>query len=122
MTEKSPKSKRNCGCERAVGSKKEVWNGEAKHTAGGLHKSDLMKNKRGKIVSKKQHAMAMKNLKPFQLVKPNCQKNKGPVTFICGAKSKGANLVDHAVVGEKDAPKACLSPIRKRTMRAVRKY
>lgn len=39
-----------------VGSKRQVWNGTAKHTSGGLKKSDLMMNKRDRIVSKKQHA------------------------------------------------------------------
>ena len=38
----------------SVGTKEEVWNGLAKHTSGGLKKSDLMQNKRGKIISKKQ--------------------------------------------------------------------
>lgn len=43
-----------------VGDMRMVWNGTAKHTAGGLTKEHLMKNKRGKIVSKKRHAIAKK--------------------------------------------------------------
>ncbi len=44
-----------------AGSKLQVYNGTAKHTAGGLTKSDLMKSPRtGKIISKKQHANGMK--------------------------------------------------------------
>lgn len=39
-----------------TGSKLQVWNGTAKHTSGGLTKPDLMLNKKGKVVSKKQHA------------------------------------------------------------------
>merc|ERR1712242_332176 len=39
-----------------TGSKLKVWNGTAKFTKGGLTKAQLMKNKRGKIVSKKQYA------------------------------------------------------------------
>ena len=35
-----------------------VWNGTLKKTSGGLTKNDLMKNKRGKIVSKKKSAAA----------------------------------------------------------------
>ena len=35
--------------------KREVWNGERAKTSSGLRKGDLMKNKNGKIVSKKQH-------------------------------------------------------------------
>ena len=45
---------------KAVGTKVQVWNGTAKHTAGGLTKDQLMKNKRGNIVSKKKHAHGKK--------------------------------------------------------------
>lgn len=45
---------------KATGTKKEVWGGEAKHTSGGLTKGDLMKNKNGKVVSKKKHEQAKK--------------------------------------------------------------
>jgi hypothetical protein len=45
----------------AVGNKREVFLGLAKHTPGGLTKSDLMKNKSGKIVSRRKHALAIKN-------------------------------------------------------------
>ena len=38
-----------------VQDKNDVWSGEKKRTASGLTKKDLMKNKHGKIVSKKQH-------------------------------------------------------------------
>jgi hypothetical protein len=56
---------------RKVGSKRDVFLGFASRTAGGLHKSDLVKNKRGKIVSLKQQAagrasFAKNNLKQFK--------------------------------------------------------
>jgi hypothetical protein len=38
----------------AVGSKAQVWHGTAKHTSGGLTKSDLAKNKHGRIVSRRK--------------------------------------------------------------------
>ena len=38
-----------------------VWHGTLKKTSGGLTKKDLMKNKRGKIVSKKRHNLAKRN-------------------------------------------------------------
>ena len=38
-----------------------VWKGELKKTSGGLTKADLIKNKRGKIVSKKKSEAAKKN-------------------------------------------------------------
>jgi len=38
-----------------------VWKGDLKKTSGGLRKQDLMKNKRGKIVSRKKSEAAKKN-------------------------------------------------------------
>ncbi len=38
-----------------------VWKDELKKTSGGLRKQDLMKNKRGKIVSRKKSEAAKKN-------------------------------------------------------------
>ena len=46
----------------AVGTKAQVWHGTAKHTSGGLKKSDLMKTRKGRIVSKKKHAAGKKAL------------------------------------------------------------
>jgi hypothetical protein len=36
------------------GSRRQVWNGKAEMTAGGLKKEDLIKNTRGRIVSAKK--------------------------------------------------------------------
>jgi hypothetical protein len=47
----------------AVGTKAQVWHGSAKHTSGGLTRSHLMKTKKGRIVSKKKHALGKKSLK-----------------------------------------------------------
>lgn len=44
----------------AVGSRAQVFHGSASHTGGYLYKSDLMKNKRGEIVSVKKHNSAKK--------------------------------------------------------------
>jgi hypothetical protein len=46
----------------AVGSKLLVFRGEAKHTPGGLKKSDLMRHK-GRIISRKKHAAGKKAIK-----------------------------------------------------------
>lgn len=46
-----------------VGSKAQVYHGTAKHTVGGLTQKDLVKNKRGKIVSRKQQAAGRRSLK-----------------------------------------------------------
>ena len=58
----------------AVGSKAQVWHGNADHTSGGLHKSDLMKHK-GRIISRKKHALGKKALK--HLVKAGYKPKKG---------------------------------------------
>jgi len=47
----------------STGTRAQVWHGTAKSTTGGLHKGDLMKNKHGRIVSKKKHAAGKKALK-----------------------------------------------------------
>jgi len=52
-----------------IGNKLQVWNGTAEKTSGGLTKKDLVKNKRGKVVSKKKQAAGKaafkkNNLKP----------------------------------------------------------
>jgi len=59
----------------AVGTKAQVWHGNAKHTSGGLTKSDLMKTKKGRIVSRKKHAAGKKALK--NLVKAGFKAKKG---------------------------------------------
>lgn len=45
---------------QTIGSKAQVFHGTAHHTVGGLTRKDLMKTKRGKIVSRKQHAAGLK--------------------------------------------------------------
>ena len=49
--------------EQTFGSKAQVWHGTAKKTTGSLTKSDLMKNKHGRIVSKRKHTMGKKSIK-----------------------------------------------------------
>ncbi len=41
--------------QRKVGSRAKVFHGGAEKTVGGLTKDDLIKNKHGRIVSKKKH-------------------------------------------------------------------
>lgn len=47
---------------KAVGSRREVMSGAARHTSGGLKKKDLMMHK-GRIVSRKAHAAGKKAIK-----------------------------------------------------------
>jgi hypothetical protein len=49
--------------EVTTGSKAQVYHGTAKHTSGGLVKKDLLKNKHGRIVSRKKMAAGKKALK-----------------------------------------------------------
>ena len=51
------------GAKKSVGTKAQVYHGTAKHTSGGLTKKDLMKTKRGRIVSRKKHSLGKKALK-----------------------------------------------------------
>lgn len=48
---------------QTVGTRAQVWHGTAKKTSGGLTKTHLMKNKHGRIVSKKKHASGKKTIK-----------------------------------------------------------
>jgi hypothetical protein len=48
---------------QTVGTRAQVWHGNAKKTSGGLTKKDLMKNKHGRIVSRKKHASGKKTIK-----------------------------------------------------------
>jgi hypothetical protein len=59
----------------AKGTKAQVWHGTARHTSGGLTKRDLMKTKKGRIVSRKKHAAGKKALK--NLVKAGYKAKKG---------------------------------------------
>jgi len=59
----------------AKGTKAQVYHGTARHTSGGLTKKDLMKTKKGRIVSRKKHAAGKKALK--NLVKAGYKAKKG---------------------------------------------
>ena len=50
-----------------IGSKLQVWRGTADKTSGGLTKKDLVLNKRGKVVSKKQSEAGKKRFKENKL-------------------------------------------------------
>ena len=63
------------GAMKTVGSKAMVYHGKAKHTSGGLTRKDLMKTKKGRIVSRKKHAAGKKALK--RLVKAGFKAKKG---------------------------------------------
>ncbi|NBO71587.1 MAG: hypothetical protein EBU66_13380 [Bacteroidetes bacterium] len=51
---------------QSVGSKAMVWHGTANHTPGGLTKRDLMKTKKGRIVSRRKHAIGVRRIKTLR--------------------------------------------------------
>lgn len=63
----------------AVGSRAQVFHGNADHTPGGLKKKDLIKNKHGEIVSRKKHLQAKKD---NRLVKAGYLTQKGKFGFV----------------------------------------
>lgn len=70
-----------------TGTRAQVWHGTARHTSGGLTKSDLMKNKSGRIVSRKKHNSAKKD---NRLVKAGYKTKKGTFGFIkVGSRKRG---------------------------------
>jgi hypothetical protein len=46
-----------------IGSKSQVFHGSALSTSGGLKKKDLMKTRKGRIVSRRKHAQGLKQIK-----------------------------------------------------------
>jgi hypothetical protein len=69
------------------GSRAEVIHGNAEKTSGGLTRSDLMMNKHGRIVSKKKHGTAKKEMR---LVKHGYGAKKGKFGMVKLSKtSKG---------------------------------
>jgi len=70
---------------KATGSRAEVMHGTAKHTSGNLFKKDLMKNKKGRIVSRSKYLSAKKQ---NNLVKHGYGTKKGKFGFVkIGSKS-----------------------------------
>ena len=51
---------------KASGSKAQVWHGTAQKTPGGLTRKDLMKTKKGRIVSKKKHAIGLRRIRSLR--------------------------------------------------------
>ena len=75
------------GTKMTVGSRAQVWHGTAKHTSGGLTKTQLMMNKAGRIVSRKKHASAKKD---NRLVKAGYKTKNGHFGFVkVGSRKRG---------------------------------
>jgi hypothetical protein len=63
---------------QTIGSRRQVWNGTAKRTSGGLTKSDLMMS-HGRIVSKSKHFSAKKEMR---LLKHGYGTKKGKFGYV----------------------------------------
>ena len=74
----------------AVGTKAQVWHGSAKHTSGGLTKKDLMKTKKGRIVSKKKHTAGKKAIK--LLAKMGYKPKKGQFKLFTKKTKRGGSM------------------------------
>ena len=72
---------------KAVGSKAEVFHGTAKHTSGGLKKKDLVKTKKGRIVSRKKQLAGKKAIK--RLFALGYKPKKGKFSLMRKSMSKG---------------------------------
>ena len=86
------------------GSRIQVWNGNAYKTEGNLTKSDLMMNKRHRIVSKKKYHTAKKEKRlekygyftkkgSFGFIKRQTKKNKGK-----SRKNKGGAALEFSEI------------------------
>merc|ERR1712085_20152 len=78
-------------------AKSSVFRGTKEKTASGLKKGDLMKNKAGKVVSRKKHAAggkAYKNIKGWNAAVKKAKQALGIKGFVAigGKKGKGQEL------------------------------
>ena len=73
--------------DQTIGSRRQVWNGTAKKTPGGLHKSDLIMNKHRRIVSRKKSVSSKKH---NRLLEYGYGTEKGQFGFVkIGSKKRG---------------------------------
>ena len=69
----------NDGFKKTIGTRAEVYHGSARRTSGGLTKNELMMNKHGRIVSKKKHNTAKREMR---LVKYGFVTKKGKFGYV----------------------------------------
>ena len=101
----------------AVGSRAQVYHGNAKHTSGGLHKKDLMK-KAGRIVSRKASAAAKKKFKKMpKALKAKFTENKKKMKKGEIKKPKSHKKKSHSKKKKPAMKKRKQSPARKRCVK-----
>lgn len=67
------------GFKKTIGTRAEVYHGTARRTSGGLTKGELMVNKHGRIVSRKKHGTAKREMR---LVKYGFGTKKGKFGYV----------------------------------------
>lgn len=75
---------------QAVGSRRQVFNGTAHHTTGGLEKKDLKLNPDGEIVSKAKSKLGKKN--PWIKAFVKAKKDEGITKKSMAFPEKGSDL------------------------------
>ncbi len=71
--------------KKTIGTRAEVYHGTARRTSGGLTKNELMLNKHGRIVSRKKHTTAKREMR---LLKYGFATKKGKFGFVKTKTSK----------------------------------
>lgn len=71
--------------KKTIGTRAEVYHGSARRTSGGLTKNELMMNKHGRIVSRKKHTTAKREMR---LLKYGFATKKGKFGFVKTKTSK----------------------------------
>jgi len=90
--------------QMTIGSRAQVWHGTARKTSGGLTKGDLMKNKEGRIVSKRKHNTAKREKR---LVKHGYGTKKGhfgAIKLASKSKSRSRKMRGGAPYGNVFSP------------------
>ena len=89
-----------------VGSYAEVFHGTKLRTAGGLHKNQLMKTKKGRIVSIKKHKAGLKAI--VRLRKMGYKTQKGKFVKFTKMSKKSMKKRGGSVSGFSDAAKPAM--------------
>jgi hypothetical protein len=94
---------------QTIGTRAQVWHGTAEKTPGGLTKRHLMKNKHGRIVSKRKHASGKKTIRHLRKLGYVAKKgefklfhkgHKGHSRKMRGGMAYGGPLSPHAYDGK----------------------
>jgi hypothetical protein len=91
---RSERNRMEGGAMMTTGTKAQVWHGSAKHTSGGLTRKDLMKTKRGRIVSRRKHAAGQKAIKTLRKMGYVAKKGSFKLFKKMGKRGGSASAMD----------------------------